>query len=81
MTRVLPVMAVSTNVLEMETASEKSASAILATLERTAIRYALDTDRAVMTPVCVKGNGRVNSAKFPSVQTTVQEMVSATAHS
>lgn len=28
MTRVLPVMTVSTNVLEMETASEKSASAI-----------------------------------------------------
>ena len=81
MTRVLPVMTVGTNVLEMETASEKNARAILATLGRTAIHYALGTDRVVMTPVCAKTNGKVNSAKSPSVQTTVQEKACATAHS
>lgn len=72
-------MTVGTNVLVMALASEESANVIRALLECTAILYAQDTARAIVTPVNATLNGRVITAKSLNVQMTALETAYATA--
>lgn len=78
MIHVIPVRTVGTNVLVMVVASEATANAIHASLEHTVILYAQDTARAVMRHASVRVNGRVITAKSPSVQMIALEMEYAT---
>lgn len=78
MIHVIPARTVGTNAQVMVVASAASASVIPASLERIAILYAQGTARAIMTPVSATVNGRVITAKFPSVQMTALEMAYAT---
>ena len=78
-TRVLQVMTARANVLEMVLVLAKNVRVILVSSERTVTHCAQDMDYVQTTAVFVKKSGRVNSAKFPSAQMTVQETVSATA--
>jgi len=78
-THVIAVMIAGTSVQEMGLALAKSASAIHATSALTAFHYAQDMACAITTLVTVKVHGRVNTAKCPGVQTTVQETVYAIA--
>ena len=73
-------MTASTNVLEMGLVSEKSASVIRAISAGIVIHYAQGMAHAITTPVSVKVNGRVNTAKFQNVLMTVQAMAYVTAH-
>lgn len=79
MIRVILVTTVGTNAPVMVRASAESANAIRASLEHTAILYAQDTARAIMTPVTATVNGRVNTAKSLNVPMTALEMAYATA--
>ena len=79
MIRVMPVMIVGTNVLVMAPASAETANAMRASLEHTAILYAQDTARAVMTLVSARVSGKVITAKSLNVRMTALEMAYATA--
>ena len=80
MIHVIPAWTVGTSVPVMVVASAASVNAIRASLEHTVILYAQDTACAVMTHVSATVNGRVITAKFPSVQMIALEMAFATVH-
>ena len=75
---VIPARTVGTNARALVVASAASANVIRASLERIVILYAQGTVRAIMTPVFATVDGRVITAKFPSVQMTALEMAYAT---
>ena len=78
MIRVMPVTIVGMNVLVMAPASVENANAIRASLERTAILYAQDTARAVMTLVSATVSGKVITVKSLNVRMTALVMAYAT---
>ena len=72
MTHVTLVMTVDINVLGMGLVLAENAGAIRATSANTVIHCAQAMAYAITALVSVKTNGRVNIAKYPNVQMTVQ---------
>lgn len=78
MIHVILARTVGTNARVMVVASAASANVIRASLEPIVILYAQGTAHAITTPVSATVDGRVITAKFPSVQMTALEMAYAT---